>query len=1485
LHHELQEKSIRSQTAALAISALYVLLGVLYIVFSDAAVSAVSPNEALAAQLQSFKGIAFIGCTGFGLYCILSFYFARTNRSMKEKLRASGALLSVLKKYPGPSAIVDEDRNILQLNASLLELTNIPAEATIGKNIGELLPAEDGTTFLSLLDEVFSNGQPKDGEVTLNLGFEFRYYAVTVIPLTGATGAVERALVLSHDVTDRRSSALQHEKQQRELRKIIDLIPDFIFARDTNGRYILANDAFSRFHGMTTEQILGKTAEQVLPDASVADDMRREDREVLKKGETIFNPHQEMVDNEGVHHIYQVTKIPFRTATNNSTAVLGLAVDITQRLESERAINKSEERFRALVNHSLDALFVYNDAGTLTLVNERACTLLGKSREELIGQKFIDILSAMPASDNSVPSIFQPDSAFQIQIRGNQGQEIPVEVRIGILPDNGTISYLAEARDISERLQIERERMGLSRLGIGLSASQTPSEVAHTVFDAIRNYLKLDAFFFAIRISGKSRFRQILLTDTISGEMKYFPGYDYTTRSDSPVKDVYDGKNVLLLRPGNDQRFQPFGDKSRQSQSIIYCPVVAGDKVVALVSVQSYERNFYTQENVDLVQRIADMAGPALESARASRRGSIFAELGRQLGAARTAEDVTEVIGNMADELVGWEACAIALYSPADDNITYIYLADEENGERRRFSDPGAFTRPRYHTERVLKEGAFLVLRDKDATGEMRTLPNQGVRSPLSMIWVPIPGENGPTGFITLHRYNANAYDDDDLESVRALADHCGAALNRTASQELLRYTEERYRLAIESTGAVAYQLDYLTMEYVFMGREIEAITGYPPESFSGGLWKKITLESQMAPNCQVTYDDDGRKHFKHWRTEFRIRRLDGEERWLSDQAVQLHNAAGTPTGTLGIIRDITEQKRVELALRASEERYALSARGANDGLWDWDLISDNIHFSDRYAQMLGYEPDSMFNKPEEWFAHIHPGDVESMKTLLQEHLLGTSKHFECEVRTRHKNNIYLWMLIRGIAVRNAEGVPTRIAGSQTDITDRVLTQERLLHDALHDPLTGLPNRSLLMEQLDRCLEHMRRRTDYHFAVIFMDLDRFKTINDSLGHLVGDHVLVTVSQRLKSCVRPMDTVTRFAGDEFAVVLDQIKDETEIIDIMARIQSVISEPIVVDSHEISTSASAGVAIGSSHYDSPSEILRDADNALYKSKADGAGRFRIFDSSMHEHAVRALRLEADLRRAIERDQLHLAFQPIISLATGRIERFETLVRWNHPEFGLLTPDHFLPTAEETGLVFSVDEWVIRESCRAWKQWRDAIGPSNPEIVDKVRLNVNLSPRHFLRHVNLTERLTDIVTAEDLNPSLLGLELTENALLSFHDETTTALHNLKEAGFTLYLDDFGKGYSSLSYLHNFPFDFVKIDRLFIMRMQENGPEREVVQAIVSLAERLRLGVVAEGVETSGQIDLVRQMGCDQAQGFYISRPVDASAALEMIQQVKTW
>jgi diguanylate cyclase (GGDEF)-like protein len=399
-----------------------------------------------------------------------------------------------------------------------------------------------------------------------------------------------------------------------------------------------------------------------------------------------------------------------------------------------------------------------------------------------------------------------------------------------------------------------------------------------------------------------------------------------------------------------------------------------------------------------------------------------------------------------------------------------------------------------------------------------------------------------------------------------------------------------------------------------------------------------------------------------------------------------------------------------------------------------------------------------------------------------------------------------------------------------------------------------------------------------------MDLDRFKTINDSLGHLTGDHVLITTAQRLKRSIRPMDVVARFAGDEFALVLENVESEDEVFEIVSRAQTVMAEPINVENHEIISTSSAGIAMGSSEYENASDLLRDADNALYKAKADGAGRCRMFDSSMHELAVKTLHLEADLRRVIERHQLRLYFQPLIDLKTGQIERFEALLRWKHPDRGIIMPDQFMPIAEETGLIFALDEWVVGEACRWWKRWHGMLNGSSDQVQD-LRMNLNLSPRHFGRHINLAERLVDIIHGEGLQPDLFGLELTENAILTFRNETTTALHALKDAGFSLYLDDFGKGYSSLSYLHSFPFDMVKIDRQFIIRMQNEGPEREIVQAILALAGKLNLGVVAEGIETAAQMEIVRDLGCDLAQGFFISKPVTPNEAMDLMASDCRW
>jgi diguanylate cyclase (GGDEF)-like protein/PAS domain S-box-containing protein len=395
-----------------------------------------------------------------------------------------------------------------------------------------------------------------------------------------------------------------------------------------------------------------------------------------------------------------------------------------------------------------------------------------------------------------------------------------------------------------------------------------------------------------------------------------------------------------------------------------------------------------------------------------------------------------------------------------------------------------------------------------------------------------------------------------------------------------------------------------------------------------------------------------------------------------------LDNREGEFAGVLGMVTDITERKRAEQALRDSEERYALAASGANDGLWDWDLRTDKIYFSSRWKTMLGYSDREVGDSADEWLSRIHPDDAAKVRSELKDHLEGRTSHFENEHRILHENGTYRYMLTRGLAVRDANGESYRMAGSQTDITERKVAEQQLLHDAIHDGLTGLPNRSLFKEVLKNALERLKRRTEYSFAVLFLDLDHFKVINDSLGHMVGDQLIRTVARRLESCLRPGDTVARLGGDEFTILLDGIDDVETATIIAERIQIEVAKPIDLDGYERFTTTSIGIALSTTGYERPDDILRDADTAMYRAKGSGRDRYEVFDKTMHIQAVTRLELESSLRGALE-SQLLLNYQPIISLRTGRITGFEALVRWRHPQRGMVSPAEFIPLAEETGL----------------------------------------------------------------------------------------------------------------------------------------------------------------------------------------------------------
>ncbi|PYR51620.1 MAG: diguanylate cyclase [Acidobacteria bacterium] len=577
---------------------------------------------------------------------------------------------------------------------------------------------------------------------------------------------------------------------------------------------------------------------------------------------------------------------------------------------------------------------------------------------------------------------------------------------------------------------------------------------------------------------------------------------------------------------------------------------------------------------------------------------------------------------------------------------------------------------------------------------------------------------------------------------------------------------------------------------------------------------------------------------------------------------------------------DVTDRAEAEEALTRSEDRFNsafvtigyLSAPGSNDGLWEWDLARNQLSFSARWKSMLGLPVNNVMGRPEDWFKRVHPEDLAALHAALEAHVVGETAHFQHEHRVRHEDGTYRWMLCRGVAVCRADGRATRISGAQTDVTERVSAQEQLRHAALHDTLTALPNRALFIELLGQVLDRRKRHPEQRFAVLFLDIDRFKVVNDSLGHLVGDELLVGISRRLESSLRDGDVLARLGGDEFTILLTDLANPNEACLIAERIREVLRAPFFLGDRELFTTASIGIALSTADYTQPEDIMRDADTAMYRAKALGKARHELFDTGMHAKAVDRLGFEHDLRGAMERREFALHYQPLVSLSSGQWTGFEALLRWNrggHP----VAPSEFIPVAEETGIIEPLGTWVLQEACRQAAVWRRQF-PGG--VFDGITVNVStqqLARRDFLQVVQ------GALKAAMLDPGDLRLEITETVLMDDPERAEVVLRDLRQLGVKIYLDDFGTGYSSLSYLHRFPVDTLKIDRSFVASLKEGSERPAIIESIVTLARTLGTHVIAEGVETERQMHELTRLGCTEAQGYFFGRPLPACSTESLL------
>lgn len=585
--------------------------------------------------------------------------------------------------------------------------------------------------------------------------------------------------------------------------------------------------------------------------------------------------------------------------------------------------------------------------------------------------------------------------------------------------------------------------------------------------------------------------------------------------------------------------------------------------------------------------------------------------------------------------------------------------------------------------------------------------------------------------------------------------------------------------------------------------------------------------------------------------------------------------ASKTADDEIGFLVDsfnemLTQIENRNQALRESEERYALAARGSNDGLWDWKLTTNEIYFSPRWSQMLGYPETKTWAHPDEWFRRIHPSDQDRVRTEIAG-CSNNSGEFSVEYRIRQCGGAFVWLLTRGIAVCDARGTPVRMAGSHTDIT----------HGKVADPLTGLPNRLFFLDRLESVLEGSKSNAT-EFAVLFLDLDRFKAVNDSMGHAAGDILLEGVAARLResihsACVAGLagesSFVARLGGDEFAILLYGIKGVSAATRFVQDVQRDLNRDFDIYGRKILVGVSIGVALSSSG-DAPEELLRNADTAMYCAKTSGKARFTIFTEEMRKKAVARLEIETELRKAIDDDQLVLHYQPQISFVTNQLTGFEALVRWKHPERGMIPPGEFIPVAEETDLIIPLGAWVLKEACRQMAEWQSR-SSSNPPLT----VAVNVSYKQ-LTVAGFVESVSEVLRETGLAAASLRLEMTESAVMKDPEESIETLNRLKRIGVGLEIDDFGTGYSSLSYLSSLPFDMVKIDRSFVTGLGTGEDQGEIVRSIVELARSLGLDVIAEGVETEGELQILLTLGCARGQGYYFSKPLDPKVVPALIE-----
>ncbi|MCW6038184.1 EAL domain-containing protein [Spirulina subsalsa FACHB-351] len=687
-----------------------------------------------------------------------------------------------------------------------------------------------------------------------------------------------------------------------------------------------------------------------------------------------------------------------------------------------------------------------------------------------------------------------------------------------------------------------------------------------------------------------------------------------------------------------------------------------------------------------------------------------------------------------------------------------------------------------------------------------------------------------------------------------------------------LKESEEKFRSFAANSDSVLWIFDRFQRRFIYISPACRSLWGCDESILLDQprqLLHRVLREDR--PTLLKALRQVGQTH--SFVVDYRIVHPDGTVRWIRDRAFVLDNGQEQSPWLGGIAEDITERKHFEQALTQSEAQYRLLAENMSDLVCLHTPTGEYLYVSSSVQNLLGYQPSDLMGHNH--FDLIHPDDCDRIhQEALQ---LSDGIALPLTYRIRKQAGDYRWFETVARGVFNSKGELFQLQTTSRDVTEKMRLQRQLEYDAFHDALTGLPNRNLLMERLNFAIERIHHHDDYQFAVLFLDLDHFKVINDSLGHLAGDEVLIDVAQKLRDMMRSNDLVARLGGDEFVILMEKIHGLHEVLELVERIFERFQDPVAINYQQTLIRASIGIVVGTIRYQKAMDLIRDADTAMYRAKEKGRACYEIFDPTMHVQALARLELESNLRHAIEQNQLFMCYQPIISFKTHQLKSFEALIRWQHPQRGIISPAEFIPVAEETQLIVPMSLWLMKDVAGQIKAWQQ--DPAFPrEITESLRVSINISVVH-LQQKQFIEQVDQVLQETGVSGKHFIFEITESILIQNVEDIIQIFRCLRDRAIDITIDDFGTGYSSLSYLCDLPITSLKIDKSFVGRMIQSSQNRRVVETILSLTQQLELFSVAEGIETIEQFNLLKTLGCHYAQGYLFGRPVRSPIASQWL------